>query len=48
MKKGIDYTIEDGRRVMTREYLLKQGKCCKHNCRNCPWDYGKKKEVEKD
>ena len=38
MKLGIDYTIEDGKRVMTREYLLKRGKCCHHNCKNCPWN----------
>ena len=35
--EGVDYTVEDGRWVFTREYLLKRGYCCESGCRNCPW-----------
>ena len=41
MKEGIDYTIENGNRILTKEFLLKRGKCCHHGCRNCPWDFKK-------
>lgn len=36
---GIDYVVEHGKRVWTREYLLKKGRCCRHGCKNCPWDF---------
>lgn len=42
LKEGVDYYIEDGKRVYTETYLLKRGKCCYHGCRHCP--YKKKKE----
>lgn len=45
MKEGIDYVVEHGRKILTREYLLKKGKCCRHGCRNCPWDFKNKYET---
>jgi len=29
---------------LTREFLLSQGKCCKNNCKNCPWKKNKNME----
>jgi hypothetical protein len=42
MKEDEDYYIEDGKYVFTEKYHLKRGKCCKNNCRHCP--YKKKKD----
>lgn len=36
--KDIDYYIEDGRVVFTKEYLLKKNKCCGSKCENCPYN----------
>lgn len=37
---GVDYIIDaDGRAQFTREYLLKQGYCCEHACRYCPYGH---------
>jgi hypothetical protein len=34
----IDYTInKEGNFVLSAWYLLRQGKCCKNNCQNCPY-----------
>jgi hypothetical protein len=35
--EGVDYYIEDGLYVFTREYLLKRGYCCESGCRHCPY-----------
>ena len=43
--KDIDYTIENGQRIWTREYLLRKGKCCRHGCRNCPWDFKRNENI---
>lgn len=37
LEEGIDYTLEGGRWVLTRSYLLKRGHCCGSLCRNCPY-----------
>ncbi len=37
MIEGIDYIIEDGLLVFTREYHLKRGFCCKNGCKHCPY-----------
>ncbi len=29
---------------LTKEFLLNQGKCCKNNCKNCPWRKNKNME----
>lgn len=29
---------------LTKEFLLNQGKCCKNNCKNCPWKRNKNME----
>lgn len=46
--EGIDYTIENGLWVFTKEYHLKRGYCCKSMCKNCPWDYKKNIERQKE
>jgi hypothetical protein len=35
----VDYYVEDGLMVLTREFLLKRGCCCGSRCRHCPYDY---------
>ncbi len=35
--EGIDYYLEDGLFVFTREFLLRRGYCCESGCRNCPY-----------
>ena len=35
--QGIDYYIENGLWVFTAWYHLKRGKCCKNNCKHCPY-----------
>jgi len=37
MKEGLDYYIEGGYKVFTREYHLKRGRCCVSGCRHCAW-----------
>lgn len=34
---GKDYFYENGRCVLTRNYLLSQGECCNNNCPQCPY-----------
>jgi hypothetical protein len=34
---GKDYTYENGKCVLTREYLLTLGECCNNNCPHCPY-----------
>ena len=36
---NIDFYEEDGMIVMTKEYHLRRGYCCKSGCRNCPYGY---------
>jgi hypothetical protein len=35
----IDFTMENKLLVLSRWYLLKIGKCCEKNCRNCPYPH---------
>lgn len=36
--ENIDYTVNpEGYLVMSSWYLLRQGKCCKNGCTNCPY-----------
>ena len=35
--EGIDFSMENGYRVMTEEYLVRRGYCCSNGCRNCPY-----------
>ena len=37
LQLGIDYTLEDGKWIFTRQFLLNRGYCCKNGCRNCPY-----------
>ncbi|MGD9647171.1 MAG: DUF5522 domain-containing protein [Pirellulales bacterium] len=34
---GVDYYLERGCLVFTREYHLKRGYCCQSGCRHCPY-----------
>jgi hypothetical protein len=43
--KNIDYIIENGLFVLTKEYLLKNGSCCGNGCKNCPYYPKHKKGV---
>ena len=36
---GKDYVLEDGRLVLTRDYLLTLGTCCGKECRHRPYDH---------
>ena len=36
---NIDFYEEDGMIVITKEYHLRRGYCCKSGCRNCPYGY---------
>lgn len=43
LTEGIDFNYdENGLMILTREYLLKRGKCCQSGCRNCPYGYAEK------
>lgn len=33
----LDYTLEEGRWIFTKWFLLKRGFCCDNGCRNCPY-----------
>jgi len=33
----IDYTIENGKYVMSAWHHLKRGGCCNNDCRHCPF-----------
>jgi len=35
--EGTDYTVENGRMVLSREFLLRRGHCCNSRCKNCPY-----------
>ena len=39
--ENVDYYIENGMYVFTKEYLLRRGECCKSGCRHCPYGYDK-------
>ena len=40
LNEGIDfYWNEDGLMVLTREYHLARGHCCKNGCKHCPYDF---------
>ncbi len=35
--EGKDFTMENGYRVMTEEFLVRRGYCCSNGCRHCPY-----------
>lgn len=45
MIEGKDFYYKNGLMVLTREFLLKRGKCCHKGCLNCPY---KKHEQKTD
>jgi hypothetical protein len=47
LTEGIDYIIENGKWVFTKEYHLKRGYCCNNNCKNCPYKKIRNNEVFK-
>jgi hypothetical protein len=40
-KEGEDYYMEGGFMVLTANYHLKRGYCCKNGCRHCPYGFKK-------
>lgn len=48
LKENINCVLENGLMVLTREYLLKRGKCCKNKCKNCPYMNVKIKKLHPD
>lgn len=44
--EGVDYTLENGKIVMTKNFHLKRGYCCGSGCVNCPWKT--KQQIIKD
>lgn len=47
---GDYYYNEEGYIVMTEQYLLRRGYCCKSGCKHCPYGFGPeglRKEMEK-
>lgn len=42
----IDYFVEDGKVVLTRDFLLRRGRCCGSGCRNCPYKDEPEETVE--
>ena len=47
MIEGVDYIIEDGMLVFTREFHLKRGFCCKNGCKNCPYSIHNESKITK-
>ena len=37
--EGVDFYYENGLMVLTKDFLLRRGKCCKNGCQNCPYDF---------
>lgn len=36
--EGVDYIMnQDGYKVLTEFYLVKQRQCCSNGCKNCPY-----------
>lgn len=35
--ENLDYEMQNGYMVFSRWFFLKRGKCCKNNCKNCPY-----------
>lgn len=33
----LDYEMQNNYMVFTRWFFLKRGRCCKNNCKNCPY-----------
>lgn len=42
----MDYYIEDGFVVFTKEYHLKRGYCCNNGCKNCPYKYETETDIK--
>ena len=42
------YFNDEGFLVFTAQYHLKRGYCCKNKCLNCPWNFGKVKDIEEE
>ncbi|MEW6735462.1 MAG: DUF5522 domain-containing protein [Acidobacteriota bacterium] len=42
MIEGVDFYWEGRYMVLTAQYLLKRGYCCKSGCRHCPYGFDRK------
>jgi hypothetical protein len=38
-QEGVDYYMENGWCVFTKEYHVRRGYCCRSGCRHCPYGY---------
>ncbi|MFA7447701.1 MAG: DUF5522 domain-containing protein [Weeksellaceae bacterium] len=41
-QEGDYYKTPEGYIVLTEQYLLRRGHCCRSGCRHCPYGYDKK------
>ncbi len=39
--EGRDFYFEGGLMVLTGDYLLRRGYCCKSGCRHCPYGFSR-------
>jgi biotin synthase-like enzyme len=47
MIKDIDYYIDENKQVVLTEYFLKKrGRCCKKDCKHCPYGFQKEKSSD--
>ena len=44
--KSIDFYEENGMIIMTEQYLLKRGYCCKNGCSHCPYGFMENKDEQ--
>jgi hypothetical protein len=38
LEESVDFYVEDGNFIFTKEFHLKRASCCGNGCRNCPFD----------
>jgi hypothetical protein len=39
LREGVDYYMENGLCVFTKEYHLRRGYCCRSGCRHCAYGF---------
>lgn len=49
LQEGVDFYYDhNGLIVLTKEFLLKRGNCCKNGCVNCPYGFKENEETNKN
>jgi len=46
LKEGSDFYWENGRIVLTAQFLSSRGFCCNSRCRNCPFKTDLREELQ--